>query len=261
MPNTATYDFTGQVVLITGGGSGIGLQVASDFVDAGAHVVIAGRDRARLEAARERLGAAATAVATDVGDSDAVNALVEAVIRDRGGIDIVVSNAASFIPGDVTVVERADWDQSVRTNLDGFFYLAKAVLPHLAASGGSFIATSSVSGLRADWGMPVYNAAKGAVSLFVQALALDWGPRGVRVNAVAPSLTSTEPVAAITGDPTLRSQAEARVALGRIAETGDISPVVLFLASDAARYVNGVILPVDGGTSASNGQTRWAVAD
>ncbi|MBM9503067.1 SDR family NAD(P)-dependent oxidoreductase [Actinacidiphila acididurans] len=260
MPSTATYDFTGQVVLVTGGSSGIGLQVARDFVDAGAHVVIAGRTASRLEAAREQLGAGVTAVTTDVGDAAGVNALVDGVIRDRGHLDVVISNAASFIPGDVTAVEPADWDQSVRTNLNGFFYLAKAVLPHLAASGGSFIATSSVSGMRADWGMPVYNAAKGAVSLFVQALALDWGAKGVRVNAVAPSLTSTEPVAAITGNPALRSQAEARVALGRIAETGDISPVVLFLASDAARYVNGVILPVDGGTSASNGQARWAAA-
>ncbi|MGI5414078.1 SDR family NAD(P)-dependent oxidoreductase [Streptomyces chartreusis] len=260
MPNSATFDFTGQVVLITGGGSGIGLQTARDFVDAGARVVIAGRTLSRLEAAREQLGGAVTAVATDVGDAAEVNALVEAVLRDHGRLDVVVSNAASFVPGDVTAVETADWDLSVRTNMNGFFYLAKAVLPHLAASGGSFIATSSVSGMRADWGMPVYNAAKGAVSLFVQALALDWGAKGVRVNAVAPSLTSTEPVAPITGNPALRTQAEARVALGRIAETEDISPVVLFLASDAARYVNGVILPVDGGTSASNGQARWAAA-
>jgi meso-butanediol dehydrogenase/(S,S)-butanediol dehydrogenase/diacetyl reductase len=246
------------VVLVTGGGSGIGLQVARDFVDAGAHVVIAGRTPSRLEAARRQLGPGATAVTTDVGDPAEVNALVDGIIRDHGHLDVVVSNAASFIPGDITAVGTADWDQSVRTNLNGFFYLAKAVLPHLATSGGSFVATGSVSGMRADWGMPVYNAAKGAVSLFVQALALDWGAKGVRVNAVAPSLTSTEPVAAITGDPALRSQAEARVALGRIAETADISPVVLFLASDAARYVNGVILPVDGGTSASNGQARWA---
>jgi meso-butanediol dehydrogenase/(S,S)-butanediol dehydrogenase/diacetyl reductase len=260
MPTTASYDFTGQVVLVTGGGSGIGLQVARDFVDAGAYVVIAGRTLSRLEAAREQLGAGVTTVTTDVGDAAEVNALVEGIVRDHGHLDVVVSNAASFVPGDITAVESADWDQSVRTNLNGFFYLAKAVLPHLAASGGSFVATSSVSGMRADWGMPVYNAAKGAVSLFVQALALDWGAKGVRVNAVAPSLTGTEPVAAITGNDALRAQAEARVALGRIAQPGDISPVVLFLASDAARYVNGVILPVDGGTSASNGQARWAAA-
>ncbi|GAA5186830.1 SDR family oxidoreductase [Rugosimonospora acidiphila] len=260
MPNTAAFDFTGQVVLITGGGSGIGLQIARDFADAGAHVVIAGRSQARLDAARALLGANASAASTDVGDAAQVDELIEAIIRDHGHLDVVVSNAASFIPGDVTAVDPEDWELSLRTNLSGFFHLAKATLPHLAATGGSFIATSSVSGLRADWGMPVYNAAKGAVSLFIQALALDWGAKGVRVNAIAPSLTNTEPVAAFTGDPGLRAQSEARVALGRIAETDDISPVVLFLASDAARYVNGVILPVDGGTSASNGQARWAAS-
>lgn len=254
--NSVTFDFSGKVVLVTGGASGIGLQVARDFVQAGAHVIIAGRTKSRLDDAIKELGDNASAVTTDIGDPTQVNALVAGIVREHGHLDVVVSNAASFIPGDITEVSGEDWTRLRRTNIDGFFYLAQAVLPELARSGGNFVATSSVSGLRGDWGTPIYNASKGAVSLFVQALALDWGAKGVRVNAVAPSITNTETVASLTSVDAVRSQFEARVPLGRIAETDDISPVVLFLASDAARYVNGVILPVDGGTMASSGQAR-----
>ena len=251
-----TFDFTGKVVLVTGGGSGIGRQIARDFARTGAHVVIAGRTTSRLDALLAELGGSATAATVDIGDRTAVRDLIVDIVSRHGRLDTVVSNAAGYIPGDITDITPEEWEQLRRTNVDGFFHLAQATLPELAKTGGSFVATSSVSGLRGDWGSAAYNATKGAVSLFVRALALDWGARGVRVNAVAPSITNTEPVAGVTGNDALRRQFEHRVPLGRIAETDDISPVVLFLASDAARYVNGVILPVDGGTSASTGQAR-----
>jgi meso-butanediol dehydrogenase/(S,S)-butanediol dehydrogenase/diacetyl reductase len=138
----------------------------------------------------------------------------------------------------------------------GRCHLAKATLPLLQRSRGSFIAISSVLGLAGDWQAAVYDASKGAVSQFVRALALDWGRRGVRVNAVAPSLIQTEPVAAVTRDPQLVAKFEDRIALGRLGEVEDVAPAVLFLASDAARYITGVVLPVDGGTTASNGQPQ-----
>lgn len=254
--STYSFDFSGSVVLVTGGGSGIGRRIARDFADAGATVVLTGRTRERLEATAAEIGSHAEVRPADVGDGRAVRELIDGVVTDHGRLDVVVSNAADFVPGDITEVDDDAWERLRRTNIDGFFHLAKAALPALAVNGGSFVATSSVSGLRGDWGQSVYNASKGAVSLFVQSLALDWGGRGVRVNAVAPSVTDTDPVAAITGTPAVRSQFEHRIALGRIAEVADISPVVLFLASDAARYVNGVVLPVDGGTTASTGQAR-----
>ena len=258
IPKGYAYDFTGSVVLVTGGGSGIGRQIARDFAAAGAQVVVSGRTRSRLDETVAELGEGASARAVDIGDGAAVRALVEDVVREHGHLDVVVSNAADFIPGDITEVDDEAWERLRRTNVDGFFHLAKAALPRLAERGGTFVATSSVSGLRGDWNQAVYNATKGAVSLFVQSLALDWGPRGVRVNAVAPSMTDTAPLAAVTSDPAALARSEERVALGRIADVTDIAPVVLFLASDAARYVNGVVLPVDGGTGASTGQARPA---
>lgn len=255
-PSRVEFDFTGKVVLVTGGASGIGLQIAREFVGAGATVVLAGRSQERLDTALVELGPSATGVRADIGDAGQVSELVGGIIRDYGRLDVVVSNAANVALGDITDLAHEDWKQLRNTNIDGFFYLAQAALPRLAESQGSLIATSSVSGIRGDWGMSAYNASKGAVSLFVQALALDWGGRGVRVNAVAPSITNTEPVAGVTGNAGLLGQFESRIPLGRIAETDDISPVVLFLASDAARYITGVVLPVDGGTSASNGQAR-----
>lgn len=251
-----TFDFTGRVVVVTGGGTGIGRAIATDFARAGAQVVIAGRNLGRLEQAATDIGHGVDPIAADVGLRRDVTALVESTLQRYGRIDVVVSNAAGYEPGQITDISDEVWERLRQTNVDGFFHLAQATLPVLARNGGSLIATSSVSGIRGDWNQAVYNATKGAISLFVQSLALDWGGRGVRVNAVAPSMTNTEPVAAVTGNDELLALFESRVALGRIAEPADISPAVLFLASDAARYITGVVLPVDGGTMASTGQAR-----
>ena len=251
-----TFDFSGRVVVVTGGGTGIGKAIAGDFARAGAQVVIAGRNLERLQQAAADIGHGVEAVAADVGLRQDVTALVESTLGRHGHIDVVVSNAAGYEPGQITDIPVEDWERLRQTNVDGFFHLAQVTLPVLARNGGTLIATSSVSGLRGDWNQAVYNATKGAVSLFVQSLALDWGDRGVRVNAVAPSMTDTDPVAAVVGDEALLAQAESRIALGRIAQPEDISPAVLFLASDAARYITGVVLPVDGGTMASTGQAR-----
>jgi meso-butanediol dehydrogenase/(S,S)-butanediol dehydrogenase/diacetyl reductase len=254
---TATYDFSGSVVLVTGAGSGIGRAIARAFLDAGATVAVTGR---RPEPLQETVGAApaerAAVLPADLTDPAAVRAMVADLVARFGRVDVVVSNAAAYANGPLTELDDADWDHLRATNVDGFFHLAKATLPLLAESGGNLVAVSSVSGLAGDWGQAGYNATKAAVSNFVRSLALDWGPAGVRLNAVAPALTRTGAVAAVTEDPALTATFAHRVALGRIGEPEDIAPAVLFLASDAARYVTGVVLPVDGGTSASTGQAR-----
>jgi meso-butanediol dehydrogenase/(S,S)-butanediol dehydrogenase/diacetyl reductase len=194
------------------------------------------------------------AVPCDIGDRIAVRGLVEAVMTHFGRVDVVVSNAAIFVSSQLTDLDEETWEQMRRTNVDGFFYLAQETLPLLEQSQGSLIAVSSVSGERGDWSQAGYNATKAAVSNFVRSLALDYGPRGVRINGVAPAFTVTDMTRVVAEDPAARQVFENRVAIGRLAGPDDIAGSVLFLASDAAQYVTGVVLPVDGGTSASTGQ-------
>jgi meso-butanediol dehydrogenase/(S,S)-butanediol dehydrogenase/diacetyl reductase len=250
-----TYDFTDSVVLVTGAGTGIGQAIARAFLDAGATVVITGR---RVERLRETLeghpAERAVALPADVSDGAQVRSLVEDILGRFGRIDVVVSNAAAYERGPITELSDEAWAALRATNVDGFFHLAKATLPHLAASGGNLVAVSSVSGDRGDWGQSAYNASKAAITNFVRSLALDWGAEGVRLNAVAPSFTITELTEGMAADEQAMAPFVNRIALGRPAEPADITPAVLFLASEAAGYITGAVLAVDGGTSASTGQ-------
>ena len=252
---TVTYDFTDSVVLVTGGGTGIGRAITEAFLTSGATVVITGRRKEKLD---DTLGGypsdRAAGIVADVSDGQQVRDLVGEIVRRFGRLDVVVSNAAGFVTGPITEIDDDDWAQMRATNIDGFFHLAKAALPRLAETSGAFVAVSSVSGERGDWGQAGYNATKAAVSNFVRSLALDWGPSGVRINAVAPAFTVTDITAGVAEDEDLLSRFVDRIALGRPGYPADIAPATLFLASEGARYVTGAVLAVDGGTSASTGQ-------
>jgi meso-butanediol dehydrogenase/(S,S)-butanediol dehydrogenase/diacetyl reductase len=253
--NHASFDFTDSVVLITGGGSGIGLAITRAFLAAGATVALTGRRQDRLEQALEGYPAERTvAIPADVSDGAQVTGLVRQVVDRFGRLDVVVSNAAGYATGPITELADDEWARLRATNVDAFFHLAKSALPHLAESGGSLVAVSSVSGDRGDWNQAAYNATKAAITNFVRSLALDWGERGVRLNAVAPAFTLTELTEGVGRNEQSLAPFVNRIALGRPGQPEDVAPPVLFLASDAARYVTGVVLPVDGGTSASTGQ-------
>lgn len=252
---TSSFDFTDTVVLVTGGGTGIGEAITQAFLDAGATVAITGRRRDRLEQSLAGRPAERTAaLPADLSDAAAVRAVVEQVVERFGRLDVVVSNAAAYASGPLTELDDAAWEQLRATNVDAFFHLAKASLPHLATTSGSLVAVSSVSGDRGDWGQAAYNATKAAITNFVRALALDWGAEGVRLNAVAPAFTLTELTEGMGTDEASLAPFVNRIALGRPAVPQDVAPAVLFLASEGARYITGAVLAVDGGTSASTGQ-------
>lgn len=251
------YAFTGKTVLVTGGGSGIGRAIAQAFLDNGANVAISGRRRDKLDDVLEgRPEERTLAIEADVADDASAKAMVDAVVERFGALDVLVNNAAAYFNGPLDAMTLDAWEAIRSTNIDGFVHVVRHCVGALEMSGGNVVVVGSVSGLRGDWGQAAYNATKAAIMNFVQSLALDYGPRGVRFNAVAPALTITDITKDIEDDEKALAAAVNRIALGRPGRPADIAPAVLFLASDDAAYVTGAWLAVDGGTSASTGQAH-----
>ena len=250
--------FSGKVVIVTGGGSGIGAATAHRFAADGATVVVTGRSSDKLEktVADAPAGSTVVARAADTSDEQAITHLVDTVAREHGRLDTLVNNAAIAEPGTVTDLDADSWAQVMAIDVNGVFFASKAAMPHLVATKGSIVNVGSVSGLGGDWGMAAYNAAKGAVVNLTNAMALDHGGDGVRVNAVHPSLTVTDMSASIREDDDTLAKFRDRIPMGRPAEPAEVGDVIAFLASEDARFVNGAHLPVDGGLGASNGQPR-----
>jgi meso-butanediol dehydrogenase/(S,S)-butanediol dehydrogenase/diacetyl reductase len=250
--------FTDKTVLITGAGSGIGAATARRFAEEGANVVLNGRRAAKLEEVAAGFDPARTLVHPGDASVEAeIEALVAAAVDRFGGLDVLVANAGTFAGSHATKTSTADWRTVMATNLDGVFFAVRASLPHLIRTKGNIISVASVSGLGGDWGAVAYNASKGGVVNMTRALAMDNGRHGVRVNSVCPSLTITEMTAGMTGNAELMAKFAERIPLGRAAEPEEVASVIAFLASDDARFVTGVNLPVDGGVGASNGQPRF----
>jgi meso-butanediol dehydrogenase/(S,S)-butanediol dehydrogenase/diacetyl reductase len=251
------YPFAGKTVLVTGGGSGIGRAIAEAFLDNGANVAISGRRREKLDAVLVGHPEQRTlAVEADVTDDGSAMSMVDAVVERFGALDVLVNNAAAYFNGPFDDMTLDGWESIRSTNIDGFVHVVRHCVGELEKSGGNVVVVGSVSGLRGDWSQAAYNATKAAIMNFVQSLALDYGPRGVRFNAVAPALTITDITKDIEDDEAALAAAVNRIALGRPGKPADIAPAVLFLASADAGYITGAWLPVDGGTSASTGQAH-----
>ncbi|MBA8792636.1 meso-butanediol dehydrogenase/(S,S)-butanediol dehydrogenase/diacetyl reductase [Friedmanniella endophytica] len=250
-----SYPFGGKVVLVTGGGSGIGRAIARAFLNNGATVAVTGRRTAPLD---ETLAGAdpdtTLAIGADLADPDQAAGVIDRVVERFGRLDVLVNNAAQFVAKPFTEVTREEWTGIRSANADAFVHLLQRALPELERTGGNVVVVGSVSGLRGDWGQSVYNATKALIMNLVQSLALDYGPRGVRLNSVAPAFTVTPITEGIAEDEQLLARFTNRVALGRPGRPEDVAPAVLFLASEDARYITGTTLAVDGGTTASTGQ-------
>lgn len=248
--------FSGKVVIVTGGASGIGEAAAKRFASEGAIVAVCDKEPDRIEEIQGSLEGAQDVLAAvvDVSDYAAVERFVGEVVERFGRIDVLCNNAGTDHTGAVDDGDLGDWRKLMGTDLDGVFHFTRAAIGELRKTRGCIVNTSSVSGIGGDWNHSFYNAAKGAVTNFTRAVAMDEGKNGVRVNAVNPTLVRTAMTADFFKQQELVDQFTARIPIGRPAEPDDISGAIAFLASEDARFVTGVNLPVDGGLSASNGQ-------
>lgn len=246
--------FKDKTIIVTGAGSGIGKATAKRFAEEGATVALLGHSDKVNDAVKEMPGGKCFALKVDVRNSENVTAAIEMVAEKTGRIDVLFNNAGTAEMKAPEDHSDEDWDKVIRTNIDGMFYCSRAAIPYLEKTKGCIVNTSSVSGIGGDWGMLAYNTSKGGVSNMTRALALDLGKRGIRVNAVAPSLTDTKMAKGILEDQKKLAKFQERMPLDPPANPEDIAAVVAFLASDDARMVTGVILPVDGGITAANGQ-------
>jgi NAD(P)-dependent dehydrogenase (short-subunit alcohol dehydrogenase family) len=236
--------------LITGGGTGLGLAVARAMVDAGARVTIVGRREPVLAEAAASLGEAARYLVGDVADVAATPALV-ARAAERAPIDVLVNNAGRHQRKPTLEVEDAEFAEVVAVNLFGTFALTREVARGMVERGsGSVIVITSMAALFGIPGVSAYTASKTALDGLVRQLAVEFSPHRVRVNAIAPGFIETDMNRGIfQRDPARLERILARTPLGRLGDPGDVAEAAVFLASDAAAFVTGACLPVDGGAS------------
>lgn len=248
----------GRVALVTGAGSGIGRAIAIRYAEAGAHVFALDRDPRAAAATAAEAGAAGgrgTAIVCDVTDAAAVEAAVGRVSETGGGLDVVVNNAGISVLGAVHTLSEEQWDRQLDVNVKSVFLVSRAAWPHLVArGGGALLNTASVLGLKAERDdAAAYCASKAAVLMLTRCMALDGAPHGIRSNAVCPGYVTGPMLDAYAAAQPDGEAARAAVArqhpLGWLGEPRDVAEAFLYLASDAARWVTGAVLSVDGGMS------------
>jgi gluconate 5-dehydrogenase len=247
------FSLRGEVALVTGGGTGLGLGIAESFVTAGARVVLVGRRAAVLAKSAKKLGRAATFEAHDVTDVEAAEALVARVKQQVGPISILVNNAGIHLKKPAVDTTPAEFNAVLQTHVVAAFSLSRAVLPAMIKrKHGSILFTASMASL---FGLPLivaYSAAKSAYLGMVKSLASEVSHHGVRVNAIAPGWIESDMLRqALAGDTERTSRILGRTPMNRFGTAEDIGLAATFLCSPAARFITGVILPVDGGASAA----------
>jgi NAD(P)-dependent dehydrogenase (short-subunit alcohol dehydrogenase family) len=241
-----------KTAIVTGGGSGIGLAIATKFVHAGIKTIIIGRNIEKLNKAKALLGNKCIAVVADLTDLKAIPALVKAIISDHGAIHVLVNNAGINMKKEFVEVSDEDFIGVIQTNLISVFVLSREVVGHMLKNNtkGSIV---NISSMASQYGIPkviAYTAAKSAVEGMTRAMSTELAPKGIRTNCIAPGFIGTDmSTKALDSDPERKAKALGRTSMGYLGNPADIGDAALFLASDCSGYITGAIIPVDGGNS------------
>jgi NAD(P)-dependent dehydrogenase (short-subunit alcohol dehydrogenase family) len=240
-----------KVAIVTGGGSGIGKAISETFIRSGIHTIIIGRDPSKLQAMKDRWGACCSILVCDLTQLEALPALVRDIATRHGRIDILVNNAGINLKKDFTEVTDAEFQAVLLTNVTAVFALSREVAGVMLARGSGSIL--HISSMASQYGIPkviAYSASKAAIEGMTRSMATDLSPLGIRVNCIAPGFIATDMSAkALDEDPERKQRVLSRTPMGTLGLPSDIGEAALFLTSDAARYITGVVLPVDGGNS------------
>lgn len=247
-----TFNFAGKVAIVTGGGRGIGRAVALGLAESGAQVVVTARTQTEIEQVAKEIeakGGKAMAIVTDLTVTAQIEELVQETIKVFGRIDILVNNAARSFLRSLMDLREDGWDKVFNTNVKAVWLLSRLVAKHMMEQkGGRIINITTVGAEKAELGMAAYGSSKAALKMLTRCMAREWAPFGILVNAVGPTLTRTEFSRPLWSNPELAKHVAAAIPLGRIAEPEDIVGAVLFLASDAASFITGQTIYVDGGS-------------
>lgn len=240
-----------KTAVITGGGSGIGLAIATRFVKEKITTIILGRDERKLKAAQQQLGKLCHIKAFDLAGLKDIPGLVNDIIRDFGQIDILVNNAGINLKKEFTAVSDEEFQEIIHVNVTAMFTLSREVVKcMLEKKAGSII---NISSMASQYGLPkviAYSASKAAIEGMTRAMAVELSPNGIRVNCIAPGFIATDMSAkALDNDTDRKQRVLSRTPMGQLGSPSDIAETALFLAEENAKFITGIVLPVDGGNS------------
>jgi NAD(P)-dependent dehydrogenase (short-subunit alcohol dehydrogenase family) len=240
-----------KVAVVTGGGSGIGYAITERFTQSGIRTLIIGRDTQKLAGAQEKLGSLCVPFPYDLTDLKGIPNLVTQIISTYGKIDILVNNAGINLKKEFTEVTDEEFQRILLTNVTAVFTLSREVVKYMIERGSGVII--NISSMASQYGLPkviAYTASKSAIEGMTRAMATELSPKGIRINCIAPGFIATDMSAkALNNDPERKSKVLSRTPMGVLGQPSQIGEAALFLASDAATYITGVVLPVDGGNS------------
>ncbi len=246
---THPFNLEGKVALVTGGNTGLGQAMAIALAHAGADIVVAGRSSAAETGdAVESVGRKYYEIKADFSDPSCVDGVVSSAVEQAGRLDILVNNAGIIKRNDALDFTEEDWDSVMDVNIKSAFFLCQAAAKHMIpGGGGKIINIASMLSFQGGIRVASYTASKSAIAGLTKLLANEWAAQGINVNAIAPGYFATNNTAALQADPDRNEQILGRIPAGRWGDPSDLGGAAVFLASSAADYVHGTVLPVDGG--------------